>query len=143
MTRSKNAGGEMAQAQQLDLQHITAGQRANSGRGAGENHIARLQAEVPGHVGDQRQNGIEHVAAVAVLAHFAVDAQADANVGLGLDCIPLHERRQHAGTVEAFGDFPGQALCLESGLHIAQGQIQRRSKAADGVAHFLEGRLSG
>jgi hypothetical protein len=82
MTRSKNAGGEMAKAQQLDLQHITAGQRANSGRGAGQNHIARLQAEVPGRcAGSAAGSGLSMSRLLPSWRTSPLMRQADADVG--------------------------------------------------------------
>ncbi|KKI97997.1 hypothetical protein PROH_19785 [Prochlorothrix hollandica PCC 9006 = CALU 1027] len=78
---------------QLQHQLIALVQRTNANRRTGQDHVARLQGEVPGHVLDHRDNGVEHVAAVAVLAGFAVDHQANADIGQVLDDIAGYERR--------------------------------------------------
>ena len=126
---------------QLQHQLIALAQRTNTDRRTGEDHVARLQGKVPGHVLDHADDGVEHVAAVAVLAGFTVDHQANADIGQVLDGIAGHEGCQHAGAVETLGDFPGIALLLEPGLHVAQGQVQRRRETADGVTHFFGIRL--
>ncbi len=97
---------------------------------------------MPGDVLDQRHDRIEHVAAVAVLAHLAVDGQADADVGRVGKLVGVHERRQHAGAIEALCQLPGQALFLQFRLDLAQGQVQRRRIAGDRVEDLLAVRLA-
>ncbi|MCY1438596.1 hypothetical protein D9M71_548020 [compost metagenome] len=97
---------------------------------------------MPADVLDQRHDRIEHVAAVAILAHLAVDAQANADIGRIGELVGVDERRQHEGAVEGLGQLPGQALFLQLRLHVAQGQVQGRGVAGNGVQHFLAIRVA-
>src|SRR5690606_39409519 len=99
---SQHAGGEARQADQLELQALATGQRADPGRGAGGHHVARLQAEVAGDVLDQRNDrrSEEHTS----------ELQSRAN----LVCRLLLEKknmfeRMH-GDESAYGDVPLEAL---------------------------------
>src|SRR5690606_35684081 len=85
--------------------HLAHCKRTDARRGAGEDDGPRLQAEVPGNVLDQRQDRVEHVAAVAVLAQLAVDAQTNADGGQVRYGARRHERRQHAGAIERLGQL--------------------------------------
>ncbi|MNN02174.1 hypothetical protein D3C81_1148220 [compost metagenome] len=90
---------------------------------------------------DHRHDRVEHQRAVAVLAHFTVEGQADADVGQVFKGTDRHERRQYAGAIEALGAFPRQAFFLQLRLQVAQGQVQGRGEAGDGVEHFFFGRI--
>ena len=74
---SEHFAFEAARARQLQHQLIARIQRTNAHRRASEDHITRLQGELRRHVLDHRHDRVEHQRTVAVLAHFAIDDQAD------------------------------------------------------------------
>ncbi|MCY1185202.1 hypothetical protein D9M73_259610 [compost metagenome] len=90
---------------------------------------------------DHRHDRVEHQGAVAVLAHLTVDGQANADIGQVFKGAARYEGRQHTRTVEALGALPRQALGLELGLEVTQGQVQGRGEAGNGVEHFFLARL--
>ena len=65
------------EALHLDVDHIARVDRAGDGRGAGEQHVAGLQGDRPGDVGDEIVHVPSHLVGVAVLLHLAVDQCAD------------------------------------------------------------------
>ena len=90
---------------------------------------------------DHWHDRIEHRAAVAVLAHFTVDGQANADIGQVSEGAADHERRDHCRAVERLCDFPRQALGFQLGLLVAQGQVQRRGETGDRIEDFFTARL--
>ena len=95
-----HAAFEAADAWQFQHDLIPDIQRTYPHRRAGHDDVARLQREARGHVLNHRHYRVEHQGAVAVLADFAVDGQANANVSQILERAALYERGQHAGAVE-------------------------------------------
>ncbi|MNC32592.1 hypothetical protein D3C75_809540 [compost metagenome] len=95
-----------------------------------------------GHVLNHRHDRVQHHRAVTILAYFAVHGQAHRDVCHVLEAGGRDERWQHARAVKALGQLPRQALFLQFGLHIAQGEVQRRGVTGNGVQHLFLARMS-
>ena len=117
---------------------------ANADRGAGEEHVARLQCEEAADVADEFIHLIQHVARTPRLHRLPIDVEVELQIlhfpllfrkrlfanpvpppfreglGVGFQLFPLPYR----GTaVEGFGYLPGVTVVLQPTLQVAGGEV--------------------
>src|SRR6185369_3784041 len=123
-----NGIAQYADAFDLDFHRVARAQRTDSRRGAGQDHVARLERHHGGDELDEKITRENHVARVAVLADLAVDARLQrerGDVELRLDA--WADRREG---VEAFAARELHVLLLQ----VARGDVVRAGEAAHVVA---------
>ncbi len=125
--------GQAAEVFDLDGDFVAVDQRADAGRRAGQDQVARDERHDRRDVGHQLAHREDHVAGGGHLAQLSVDGTGDQRVGrleLGLD-----PRAERAESVEALAARP---------LPVGDLQVARRHVVGDGVTEDVTvGRLGG
>src|SRR5258708_15199687 len=118
--------------------------RADAGRRARENQIARLQRDRLRHVTDYVGDRPDHFGEIALLTHFAVHRQPDAALARMAGLRDRTQRRDRAGRVETLRPVPRTALFLRDDLQVAARQVDADAVAPDVIERLVRrNRLTG
>src|SRR5882724_1198569 len=135
---SDDADGDLPDAVDTALQPIAALHRADTGRRAGEDQIARLEGEEAGEMADHLRNLPDELREIAVLPQLAVDLEPHRAGGRMTDRGGRHDFRARGGGLERLADLPWPTQLLGLGLQVAAGHVEADGIAVDAVERAFD-----